>query len=156
MFKKSIAAVALAFMMILSIGNGAFASEIKIIDQVPSYSYQEGMSVDELQAIEEVNKVNAKIEAEIAKNQEKADKLYAQYTAKLAKETDAKKQAQLTAKYEEQITKLIVDLQVKAEKMTVKGMEKATAAGLEVEMVYVDVQFGDRYALIDPIIVVAW
>jgi hypothetical protein len=156
MFKKSIAAVALAFMMILSIGTGAFASEIKIIDEVPSYGYQEGMSVDELEAIEEVNKVNAKIEAEIGKNQEKADKLYTQYTVKLAKETDAKKQAQLTAKYEEQITKLIVDLQVKAEKMTVKGMEKATAAGIKVEMVYVNVQFGDRSALIDPIVVVSW
>ncbi|MFC4713366.1 hypothetical protein [Planococcus dechangensis] len=156
MFKKSIAAIALAFMMILSICNGAFASEVKIVDEVPSYSYQEGMSVDVVKAIEEVNKVNAKIEAEIAKNQEKADKLYTQYTAKLAKETDVEKQAQLTAKYEEQITTLIADLQVKAEKMTVKGMAKATAAGLEVEMVYVDVQFGDRSALIDPIIVVAW
>ncbi len=62
----------------------------------------------------------------------------------------------MSAKYEEQITKLIVDLQVKAEKMTVKGMEKAAAAGLKVEMAYVDVQFGDRYALIDPIVVVSW
>lgn len=45
---------------------------------------------------------------------------------------------------------------MKAEKMTVKGMEKAAAAGLKVEMAYVDVQFGDRYALIDPIVVVSW
>ena len=97
-----------------------------------------------------------KIEAEIAKDQEKADELYSQYTSKLAKETDVNKQEKLTAKYEEQITKLIVNLQEKAEKMTVKGMDKAAAAGLTVDMVYVDIKFGDRYALIDPIIVVAW
>ena len=156
MFKKSIAAVALAFMMILSIGNGAFASEIQVVENVPYQNLDDSMSPELQAAIADVNNVNAQIEAEILKNQEKADKLYTQYTAQSAKETDAKKQAQLAAKYEEQITKLIVDLQVKAEKMTVKGIEKAANAGLEVKMVYVDIKFGDRQALIDPIVVVSW
>lgn len=156
MFKKSIAAVIFSFIMILSMGTGAFASDISVVDDVPFQNIDDSMTEAEKEAIADVNKVNAKIEAEIAKNQEKADKLYSQYTAKLAKETDVNKQAKLTAKYEEQITKLIVNLQEKAEKMTVKGMDKASAAGLTVKMVYVDVKFGDRTALIDPIIVVAW
>lgn len=156
MFKKSIAAVIFSFIMILSMGTGAFASEISVVESVPFHSFDDSMTEEQKEAIADVNKVNEKIEAEIAKNQEKADKLYAQYTKKLAKETDVNKQEKLTAKYEEQITKLITKLQEKAENMTVKGMDKAAAAGLKVDMVYVDIKFGDRYALIDPIIVVAW
>ena len=156
MFKKSIAAVIFSFIMILSMGTGAFASGIPVVDDVPFQNIEDNMTEEEKEAVDDVNKVNEKIEAEIAKNQEKADKLYTQYLEKLAKETDVKKQEKLTAKYEEQITKLITKLQEKAEKMTVKGMDKAVAAGLTVDMVYVDIKFGDRYALIDPIIVVAW
>lgn len=156
MFKKSITAVIFSFIMILSMGTGAFASEISVVESVPFHNFEDSMTVEEKEAIADVNKVNAKIEAEIAKNQEKADKLYTQYTEKLAKEKDVNKQEKLTAKYEEQITKLITKLQEKAENMTVKGMDRATAAGLTVDMVYVDIQFGDRTALIDPIVVVSW
>ncbi|MBT2582760.1 DUF3450 domain-containing protein [Planococcus sp. ISL-109] len=156
MFKKSIAAIALSVMMILSFGTGAFAADVTIVSEVPKQEIVSSMSDDVIAAIEDVNKVNVKIEAEIAKNQERADKLYNQYEKKLAKETDAEKQEQLTAKYEKQISDLIFKLQEKAERMTVKGIEKAEAAGLTVDMVYVDIKFGNKNALIDPIVVVSW
>ncbi|MGM0896364.1 MAG: hypothetical protein ACQEV0_00615 [Bacillota bacterium] len=156
MFKKSFAAVIFSFIMILSMGTGAFAQSETIIETVPHYSIEENMSDEVKAAIEDINRTNTKIEAEIAKNQVKADQLYEEYLSKLGKEADSQKQEELTAKYEKQITKLITDLQVKAEKMTLKGMEKAEAAGIEAEIAFVDVKFGDRTALIDPIIVVSW
>lgn len=156
MFKKSIAAAIFSLLMVLSATTGAFASEVKVVDEVPYQQIEADMTQEVQKAIAEINKVNAKIEAEIAKNEEKAAKLYSQYEAKLEKETDAKKQQQLTEKYEEQITKLIVKLQEKAENMTGKGIEKAEAAGITAEIVYVKGFFGDRYADIDPIVVVSW
>ncbi|WP_404334983.1 hypothetical protein [Planococcus rifietoensis] len=156
MFKKSIAAVIFSFIMILSMGTGAFASEIEVVDGVSYETINETMSPEVQKAIKDINKVNEKIEAEIAKNEEKAAKLYARYEAELEKETDLEKKAELTAKYEEQITKLITKLQEKAEKMTEKGIEKADKAGIETNIVLVEGFFGDRTALIDPIVVVSW
>lgn len=156
MFKKSFAAVIFSFIMVLSMGTGAFASGIKVVDDVPYQGIEPTMTEEVQEALGDINKVNAKIEAEIVKNEEKAAMLYDRYTVELEKETDLEKRAELNAKYEEQITKLITKLQEKTEKMTEKGIEKATKAGIITEIVLVEGFFGDRTAKIDPIVVVSW
>ncbi|AUD14850.1 hypothetical protein CW734_15740 [Planococcus sp. MB-3u-03] len=67
MLKKSIAAVTLSFLMILSLANGAFAEELLVVSEVPYYEIEEGMSEEIQAAIKDINSVNARIEAEIVK-----------------------------------------------------------------------------------------
>ena len=114
------------------------------------------MSPETAEALAEVYKVNAEIYAEIAKVQVKADKMYAEYLAEIAKTTDATKQADAKMKYDLKVEAVIAELAAKTEAMTLKGMEKAEAAGLNVEMEWVLVQFADREAWIDPIKVIGW
>ncbi len=156
MFKKSFAAVIFSFLMVLSLVTPASAQEDDAVQGVPYYDIEAGMSNDIQAAIEDVNKVNAKIEAEIVKTQEKAERVYSDYITKLANEKDAKKQQKLTASYEKEISKMISKLQEKAEKITLAGVQKAEAAGLTVDVILIDVQFGDRTAKVDPIVVVSW
>lgn len=156
MFKKSIAAVTFSFLMILSLANGAFAEELLVVSEVPYYEIEEGMSAEVQAAITDINSVNAKIEAEIVKNQEKASELHAEYISKLASEEDEAKQAELTANYEEEISQLIKALQKKAEEITLEGIKDATESGIVADIVLVEEDFADKTAKIDPIIVVAW
>lgn len=156
MFKKSIAAVTLSFLMILSLANGAFAEELLVVSEVPYYEIEEGMSEEIQAAIKDINSVNAKIEAEIVKNQEKAAELHEEYVNNLASEEDEAKQAELTANYEEEIAQLIKALQKKAEEITLEGIERATASGVVADIVLVEEDFADKTAKIDPIVVVSW
>ncbi|MDE4085457.1 hypothetical protein PO902_10510 [Planococcus maritimus] len=156
MFKKSIAAITLSFLMILSLANGAFAEELLVVSEVPYYEIEEGMSEEIQAAIKDINSVNAKIEAEIVKNQEKAAELHEEYINNLASEEDEAKQAELTANYEEEIAQLIKALQKKAEEITLEGIKDATKSGIVADIVLVEEDFADKTAKIDPIIVVSW
>jgi len=156
MFKKSIAAVAFSFLMILSLGTGAFAEELLVVSEVPYYEIEEGMSAEVQAAIKDINSVNAKIEAEIVKNQEKAAELHEEYINQLASEEDEAEQAKLTADYEEEIAQLIKALQKKAEEITLEGIKDATESGIVADIVLVEEDFADKTAKIDPIIVVSW
>ncbi|MDE0582406.1 hypothetical protein ON064_05015 [Planococcus sp. A6] len=156
MFKKSIAAVTFSFLMILSLVPGVSAEELLVVSEVPYYEIEEGMSAEVQEAIREINSVNARIEAEIVKNQEKASELHAEYISKLASEEDEAKQAELTANYEEEISHLIKALQKKAEEITLEGIKDATESGIEADIVLVEEDFADKTAKIDPIVVVSW
>ena len=144
MLKKSLVAVLIAFMFALATGAaGTFAAET-------------APSEDTLKAIAEVDKTNAKIDAEIKKAQAKSYELYDKKVSDLEKATDAGRHVKIEAKYEEKINKLIANLDEKTQKMTSKGSEKATEAGLVVEIEWVEVQFADRTAMIDPMKVIDW
>lgn len=144
MFRKSLIAVFLSVVFAILAGTTAVAAE------------ERTMSPEIEKALADVEKVNADIYSEVAKAQEKADKMYAKYLADFESEQDTAKQAELTSKYEEKITLLIKELDMKTQEMTRKGVEKATAAGITVEVYWIEYQFGDRKALIDPMHVVGW
>ncbi|MGO1058673.1 hypothetical protein ACTL32_05990 [Planococcus sp. FY231025] len=143
MFKKSAIAALFSVILTVMLGTSAFAAE-------------EGISPEIAEALAEVEEVNAEIYAEIAEVQAEAEALYAKYLFAYANEADAEKRALLTAKYDEKVDALINKLDVKTQEMTRIGVEKATAAGVKVEVVWIPVQFADRVAMIDPIHVIDW
>ncbi|MFD1030068.1 hypothetical protein [Metaplanococcus flavidus] len=144
MLKKSLLAVLFSMVFALVLGtSGAFAAEATISEDVEK-------------ALEEVEKTNAKIYEEIEKAQEKSHELYDKKLEDLGKETEAKKLAEIEEKYEEEIVKLISDLDEKTQQMTRDGVEKAAEAGVHVEIEWILVQFADRQAWIDPIKVIGW
>ena len=144
MFKKSLIAAFVAVMVAMMVSTSAFAAE------------ETAMSPEIAQALAEVENVNAAIYFEIAKAQEEAQKLYDQYRTDYYATDDAETKAALTAKYDEEVTALIHALDMKTREMTRIGVENATAAGITVEIEWVPVQFPDRVALIDPLVVIGW
>ncbi|SDG71009.1 hypothetical protein SAMN04487975_101253 [Planococcus glaciei] len=144
MFKKSLIAVMLFVLFVVMAGTPVFAAE------------KAAMSPEIARALADIEQVNNEIYTEIAKAQVKADEIYGKYQADFANEQDAEKQAALTSKYNEKLDKLISKLDEKTQKMTSKGVEKATAAGITVEVEWILCQFADRYALIDPLVVIDW
>lgn len=144
MLKKRLWAVLFSMVFALILGtSGAFAAEATMSDDV-------------VKALAEVENTNAKIYEEIEKAQQKSHELYAKKLEDLGKVTGAAKSAEIEAKYEEEITKLISDLDLKTQQMTRDGIEKAAEAGLLVEVEWILVQFADREAWIDPIRVLSW
>lgn len=156
MFKKSITMFSLVFLMFLSMGMGAFADDLTVVEEMPYYEVETGMSEEIQVAIADINQVNAQIEAEITAAQAAAATLYANYQSNLAAEENTAAKAQLTAQYETEITSLISQLQLTAQQITLAGIERSNAAGIQSEIAFVDTLFGDRNAKIDPIIVVGW
>ena len=146
MFKKySITALFSLLLIFTAFTTGGFAE-----------TTEPGMSPETAEALAEVYKVNAEIYAEIAKVQVKTEEMYAEYLADVANTTDAKKQTEAWNKYDVKVDAEIANLYTKTESMTLKGVEKAEAAGLEVEVELILVQFADREAWIDPIRVLSW
>ncbi len=156
MFKKSIIMSMLMFLMVLSMSTGVFADDLTVVEEMPYYEVEAGMSEEVQAAIADINQVNAQIEAEITAAQAAAATLYANYQSNLAAEENAAAKAQLTAQYETEITSLISQLQLTAQQITLAGIERSNVAGIQSEIVFVDTLFGDRNAKIDPIIVVGW
>ncbi|MDN7242065.1 hypothetical protein QWY14_09660 [Planococcus sp. N028] len=142
MFKKSFVAALLSIILAVMAGTSAFAEEPK--------------SPEVEKALVKVEHTNAKIYDEVEKTQVKAQALYEKYLENLNKEQDAAKQEQLIAEYNKDIDALIAKLDEKTQNMTRKGVEKATEAGLTVEVKWVTYRFADREALIDPMVVISW
>ncbi|HSJ36711.1 MAG TPA: hypothetical protein VK945_00685, partial [Planococcus sp. (in: firmicutes)] len=117
--KYSIAALFSLLLILAAFTSGGIA-------QTP----EPAMSPETAEALAEVYKVNAEIYAEIAKVQVKTEKMHVDYLADVAKTTDVKKQAEAWEKYDLKVDATIADLSTKTETMTLKGMEKAEAAGL--------------------------
>ncbi|TWT06165.1 hypothetical protein [Planomicrobium sp. CPCC 101079] len=142
MFKKSFVAALFSIIFAVMASTSAFAAE-------PA-------SPEVEKALVKIYQTNDKISDEVEKTQVKAQALYEKYLVKFNSEQDVAKKAQLTAEYNEDLDGLIAKLDEKTQKMTSKGVEKATEAGVTVEVIWVEYQFADRVALIDPIVVVAW
>lgn len=145
MLKKSMVALFLSLVFALSLGtSGAFAEEATMSEEVAK-------------ALEEIEKTNAKIYEEIESAVNKSYDLYDTKLVDLGKEEDGEKRQEIEAKYEEEIEKLIYDLDMKTQQMSQDEVEKAAEkAGLEVEIYWITVQFADREALIDPLRAVGW
>ncbi|RNF39680.1 hypothetical protein [Planococcus salinus] len=143
MFKKGVMAFGVSLALILSAGAPGFAAGAETNQEVEK-------------ALSGIEKTNNKIDFEIEKNESKADRFYAHYKNKSTLEKNSAKQERLQVKYQQKRDKLIADLRVKAEKMTVKEISKASKAGVETEIYLTPGQFGDVEALIDPIRVIGW
>lgn len=144
MFKKSVIAAILTVMLTVMLGTSAFAAG----DTSVTPEIAQGLSDIEL--------VNNEIYAEIAIAQTKADELYADYLSDYANAYDAKAKAELWAKYDKQVSDLIHNLDMNTREMTRLGVENANAAGIHVAIEWIPVQFPDRVAMIDPLVVIGW
>ncbi|ANU09763.1 hypothetical protein A1A1_05502 [Planococcus antarcticus DSM 14505] len=153
MLKKSVIAVLFSVVMALGLGTSVFAESN---NEAVKYDVTNEMTPEVAKAIAEVNKTNEKIYEEINKAVDKSEKMYAKYQDEKSKHQDVAKQALLTKEYEEKSAKLISELKVKTESMTLKGIEKAEKAGLIMEIEWVLIEFADREELIDPMVVVGW
>lgn len=143
MFKKSAIAVLLSVILAVMLGTSAFAAE-------------ESMSPAIAEALAGIEEVNTEIYAEIALTQAEVEALYEAYRSAYAQEEDAEKRSALTLAYNEEANLLIHALDMKTREMTRVGVEEATAAGVNVQIVWIPVLFADRVALIDPIRVIDW
>lgn len=143
MFKKSTIAALFSVILTVMLGTSAFAAE-------------ESMSPAIAEALAEIEEVNTEIYAEIALTQAEVEALYEVYRSAHAQEKDAEKRSALTLAYNEEANALIHTLDMKTREMTRVGVEEAMAAGVNVQIVWIPVQFADRVALIDPIHVVGW
>ena len=145
MLKKRMVALFFSMIFALVLGtSGAFAEEATMSDEVAK-------------AIEEIERTNAKIYEEIEKAQAKSHDLYDQKLIDLGKEQEAEKREEIEAKYEEEVVKLIADLDMKTQQMTNDEVIKAAdKAGVIVEIEWILVQFADREAWIDPMRVIGW
>ncbi|MDJ0330103.1 hypothetical protein [Planococcus sp. S3-L1] len=153
MFKKNLIAALFALLLVIGMGTTGFANNNV---QSVEYGITEDMTPEIAKAIADVNSTNAKIYVEINKAIDKSEKMYAKYQKDISKQPNLVRQAELTKKYGERSDKLISDLKEQTEKMTLKGIEKAERAGLEVEIELVSITFADRTEKIDPIVVVSW
>ena len=153
MLKKSLIAVLFSLIMALGLGTSAFATE----DIHPvKYNNIEEVTPEIAKALAEVEKTNAKIFAEIEKAVVKYEKMNSKFQEQKSKHKDPVKLAEITEEYESKTNKLITDLKIKTESMTLKGIEKAEKAGLVMKIELVLVKFADREELIDPMVVVGW
>lgn len=144
MFKKNVLAAIITVILTVMLGTTAFAAG----DTSVTPEIAQGLSDIEL--------VNNEIYAEIALAQGEADELYANYLSDYANAYDAETKSALWAKYDEEVSALIHDLDMKTREMTRIGVENANAAGIDVAIEWIPVQFPDRVAMIDPIRVIAW
>ena len=144
MFKKNVMAAILTVMLTVMLGTTAFAAgDTSVTPEIA-------------QGLSEIELVNNDIYAEIAVAQAEADELYASYLADYANAYDADAKDALWAKYDEEVSALIHELDMKTREMTRVGVENATAAGITVAIEWIPVQFPDRVAMIDPLHVVGW
>lgn len=144
MFKKNVMAAILTVMLTVMLGTTAFAAgDTSVTPEIA-------------QGLSEIELVNNDIYAEIAAAQTEADALYASYLADYASAYDADAKDALWAKYDQEVSALIHELDMKTREMTRVGVEDANAAGIDVAIEWIPVEFPDRIAMIDPIRVIAW
>lgn len=144
LLKKSVLTILFSVLLAFVASTSAFASEVEPI--TPAIE----------KALVEIEQTNAEIYSEIEKAQEQSYKLYDDYIVELEKAKNDEEASEITAKFDRKMKKLISDLDLKTQEMTRKGVEKASAAGVQVEIEWIPVQFADRVALIDPMKVVGW
>lgn len=144
MFKKYVIAAMITVMLTVMFGTSTLATG------------ETSLTPEIAQGLIDIELVNEAIYAEIAAAQAEADELYAQYVTDYTNANGAEAKAALWTAYDEEVSALIHELDMKTREMTRIGVENATAAGITVEIEWVPVQFPDRVAMIDPIHVVGW
>ena len=153
MFKKSLIAVLFSLIMAMVLGTSAFAS-----NYIPAVQYDttKEMTPEVASVIKDIEKANLKIYAEISKVQEKTNKMYNRYLEQLEETENKEQKAILWEKYNTKINDTISKLDLKTQSITKKEVEKASKAGVTVEVKWILVEFADREAWIDPLVAIGW
>lgn len=144
--KYSITALFSLLLIFTAFTGGGFAETTK----------QSAVSPETATALAEVYRVNNEIYAEIARVQALSEEMYEEYLAAVSTASDKQQKEEAWNNYDLKVEAEIAALNTKTQTMTFQGMEKATASGLTVEMVWIPVQFADRERMIDPIKVIDW
>ncbi|OZM56656.1 hypothetical protein CIB95_10550 [Lottiidibacillus patelloidae] len=134
---KKILVVMFSVLLMFTASNTAFAGEVS--------NYQ--------LALQLIDQTNQDIDNKINKGVEKADKLQQEYleAIKTANESEIE---ELTAKYENELTKIIEGVFYETLKMSTKTIGEAYDLGVLAECSWKLVRFADREVLIDPITVI--
>ncbi|WP_203340080.1 hypothetical protein [Planococcus beijingensis] len=153
MFKKSLIAVLFSFIMAMVLGTSVFAADNGEVVKVDAATE---MTPEIASVIKDIEKANAKIYAEIAKTQEKTNMMYSKYLEQVKKTDNEKQKVILWEKYDMKVNETISKLDLKTQSITNKEVEKASEAGVKVEVKWILVKFADREALIDPLVAIGW
>lgn len=146
MFKKSLVAVLFSLIMAMVLGTSAFAAGGVDKEETPAITA----------AIDAIHQVNKDIEAEIKLVQDQSDVLFAAYEKAAATADHVSEKNKLYSSYNKEVNALINELKATTREMTKTGMKNAREAGINTRPELVRVEFADRFAMIDPIVVIAW
>ena len=146
MFKKSLIAVLFSVMMAMVLSTSAFAAVNVEQETTPE--------IDE--ALKNIQQINSDIEAEIARVQAKSKVLFAAYESAAGNVEHVSEKNKLYSAYNKEVNALINELKETTREMTKTGMKKAREAGINTRPDLIRVEFADRFAMIDPIVVVGW
>ncbi|TWT06642.1 hypothetical protein FQV26_02200 [Planococcus sp. CPCC 101016] len=153
MFKKSLIAVLFSLIMAMVLGTSAFAQT-----DIPPVKYDTSkeMTPEITKAIENINLVNAEIESEINKAQKSSEEIFAAYQLEVESVESISEKNKLYSVYNKKINTLINDLKATTRELTKNGMKAAREAGINTRPELIRVEFADRFAMIDPMVVVGW
>ena len=153
MFRKSLIAVMFSLIMAMVLGTSVFAQT-----DIPPVEYDETkeMTPEIASIIKDIEKANLKIYTEIFKIQEKTAEMYSKYLEQVAKAENKEQKLALWEEYDAKVNDTISKLDLKTQNITNKEVEKALNAGVNVEVVWICVEFADRKAWIDPMVGVGW
>ena len=146
MLKKSLVAVLFSLIMAMVLGTSAFAAEHVEQEETPEITA----------AIAAIEKVNEEIQDEIERVQEESKVLFGAYEKAAANVDHISEKNKLYSSYNKEVNALINELKATTREMTKTGMKNAREAGINTRPELVRVEFADRFAMIDPILVVGW
>lgn len=146
MLKKSLVAVLFSFIMAIGLGTSVFAAENVEQETTPEIN----------EALAAIEKINSDITAEIKRVQGDAKILFDAYESAAEKVERVSEKNKLHSAYNKEVNALINELKATTREMTKTGMKNAREAGINTRPVLIRVEFEDRFAMIDPILVVGW
>ena len=153
MFKKSLIAVLFSLIMAMVLGTSAFAAND--FQTVESTNTEE-VSPEIAKALADIELVNNEIEAKIAETQALSVLYFAAYQSKVEGVESISEKNKLYSAYNKKINAKINELKVTTRELTKEGMKAAREAGINTRPNLIRVEFADRFAMIDPMVVVGW
>lgn len=146
MFKKSLIAVLFSLIVAMVLGTSAFAS----------VNVDQGTTPEVAEALKNIEQVNANIEAEIARVQAESLILFDAYELAAGNVKHVSEKNKLYSIYNKEVNTMINELKTTTREMTKAGIRDAKDAGINVRIELIRVEFADRFAMIDPMVVVGW
>ena len=150
MLKKSLIAVLFSLVMAMVLGTNVFAAEG--IEQEANQELTPEISA----ALDSIELINKNIYVEIGDVQEKSLALFTAYESSVKNVESISEKNKLYSAYNKEINAMINELKATTREMTKDGMKIAREAGINTRPELIRVEFTDRFAMIDPIVVVSW
>ena len=150
MLKKSLIAVLFSLVMAMVLGTNVFAAEG--IEQEANQELTPEISA----ALDSIELINKNIYVEIGDVQEKSLALFTAYESSVKNVESISEKNKLYSAYNKEINAMINELKATTREMTKDGMKIAREAGINTRPELIRVEFTDRFAMIDPIVVVGW